>query len=1002
MHSPVGSPLTSELKNGEYVPLEKPRKITEEDKRAAEGMVMTRMAELLAYRGGAALANKYIAPQLKPLYYRLARKTTGGKVPKEVIDRLWNKLGSSGVGQLTDEEMKVYNAMLETGKKTGQPVGKLFGEARKTGAVKLLGTKDVAKPVAGAIEHQPVYRPEWKPYEKPMQPPTSEPPVAGQPAKVTPRVPTLASGLTPTETEVIRRPLGKTMLTPETGEPPAINRLFDPKTGKPVEYQSYFVPEIGEYKPLKVGLAGGTAKDVIGGEVGLGNLPATPPAEPPPPATLMDAELPAEQPITKEQAVNLVRDEITRAKPIRDWVSELQTKKRGEQAKVLESIYGKSAGQKGFFDAKGSLKGELVGKIDFTPIGEQIPQPAKDALYNMIQEDKRYNVFQKTDLQNALTNVLNGKLPQPHHFPMLENVFGGDFVKDILAKSVDKPAGIYEKVASLYRTVDNFRRAMMVGQVATAMRNAESQGIRYTLNMVDDALAGAMETVTGAKSIGEAFDPVKEDFFALFNRLSKKERAQLDGVLTKFPSQKGKLLSTPIYDVPVTSKVANAVNTLNRVQEYYFRKLSLDAYLNTEADRLGVSVEELPESSITKGVEHALEMTYAQSPKGSLGKLVMDVYHKIPFLTALGNPFPRFWMNSVKFLWDYSPGGFTKLLNKEFRTKLTSDNPHEAYKGLSKAVVGGLMLASAFAIRSSEKTAGEKWYEIKIGEDPKTGKSKIIDTRAFAPYSTYLFLADAVLHPERQNYTDYLQALISINRISGTGLVLVDILRGYAYNKDWRGVKKFLGDWGQQYLGSFTVPFRTIGDALSQFNEQEGITRRTRGYEPFGQTISNIPFARQQLPPAQRIEGAEPYKTERVGGLSTGLIRQATGLSIRTKEPLRREIDRLGLQNVWPRTTGDPNLDNIIIGEIGRLVETEGLNDRIMRDEYYKNSSVKEKKEWLRVEFNRIKKQAKTNIVQDYVDRLKKQRGITKPEDIRKIEEDYGLIKKRGEEEEEE
>jgi hypothetical protein len=309
-------------------------------------------------------------------------------------------------------------------------------------------------------------------------------------------------------------------------------------------------------------------------------------------------------------------------------------------------------------------------------------------------------------------------------------------------------------------------------------------------------------------------------------------------------------------------------------------------------------------------------MTFAKTPgRGTFGKGLLEVYNQMPFLTALFNPFPRFWSNSIEFLAKYSPLGFTRFFSPTMRQSLMSENPQQAARALSQAFIGTAMWGAGWAIRNSE-AAGPKWYQIRLKD------GRMLDARPFAPFSSYLFIGEAMRQamgqPTQLDGQDLLQGLISINRISGTGLVVVDMLRSNDLGKTQDMLKRFLGEWG----GSWSVWARTAkdfaGDLPGKFGESERTIRSRRENPLTGPFISNIPGLSQTLPPQ-----ASPYQPSPIiPGRGEGTRRQLTGLSIRDFSPLETEANRLGVrfQEVGPNT-GDPKIDRLILEKMGSLAE---------------------------------------------------------------------------------
>lgn len=497
-------------------------------------------------------------------------------------------------------------------------------------------------------------------------------------------------------------------------------------------------------------------------------------------------------------------------------------------------------------------------------------------------------------------------------------------LEEKLSKIPLSDTGPWSKISNIFRNIEQTRRGLLVSQLATTSRNIISQGGRFTMQFFDDMMAGAMETLTFKRPPKQAFAPAIQDMLAVGRQFSPKARQRLANTIDQFPIQKTKLFGTPVGDFVLGDKVTRTVNTLNTAQEYFFRKMRMDALINAHFKRGG---QALDQRVMEQFVDDALELTFAKRPEGGFLGQFYELF-KHPFFTAVGNPFPRFWTNSMKFLWDFSPGGFTKLLSPKFLKKLVSENPREAYSALSKATLGTMMFAGGMAIRNSEDLAGEKWYEVNMPD------GRTWDTRAFAPFSTYLFLAEAMKEDNKLTGADYAQALISINRIAGTGLVLVDIIRAKNADTLEKNIKNFAG----AYLSGFTVPFRTFKDFIAQAVPEEQIYKDTEDAPLLGPSLENIPFATSDFPTAPRATRDEPFMRE------DPAMRQLTGMTLKTKTPLEHEIDRLGIDYsaMYPRT-GENVLDRMITRKVGAVMDVVG-NALVETPEFQKLPDVEKEK----------------------------------------------------------
>jgi hypothetical protein len=273
-----------------------------------------------------------------------------------------------------------------------------------------------------------------------------------------------------------------------------------------------------------------------------------------------------------------------------------------------------------------------------------------------------------------------------------------------------------------YKKIDNFRRSMLVGQVATAVRNFWSQTGRIGIGAVDDTMQAMAKTMfggPGAKgNVYEGFNTA----LAAFNRMRPQSRAKLVDVLEKNSAvlEKMRLFSAPVHEVQLGGKISNFVNALNKTQEHFFRKIGFEAKLRSLLKRRGldfntVSPKEIPLDDISESVNYALEMSFAAAPKSKAGATILNAYNSLPGMTLI-NPFPRFnWFNAIPFIAEHSPYGLLKAVSPKVLYQLAKGDSAAFAKHASRGVIGTMMLDYALRVRSS-KHAGTRWYEWNTGK----------------------------------------------------------------------------------------------------------------------------------------------------------------------------------------------------------------------------------------------------------------------------------------------
>jgi hypothetical protein len=501
-----------------------------------------------------------------------------------------------------------------------------------------------------------------------------------------------------------------------------------------------------------------------------------------------------------------------------------------------------------------------------------------------------------------------------------------------LERVPDAPDTPWLKIREGFKRVDNIRRGLMVTQVSTTVRNIISQSARTGTMIIDDIQVAMLEAATGHRTTRDAFRRVALDGMAIMKQFTKKGRTELSDYLKTDPLFEEKLLSFTKGEQGATEKVIDKLNTLNRIQETFFRRIVADARISLALERNGITdgnLSKLGPKQLDKIVEEAMEVTFMKTPKaGSFGNAIMNMYQQMPFLSLI-NAFPRFWMNGLKFLWDYNPTGYSRFFLKANRQAFAKGD-YEAYRSIARATTGTAFLAGAFAIRESD-SAGDKWYELKVA-------GKTIDMRPFAPFSTYLFLADNIRagmgRKVNLNAMDYVQGFLSINRLAGSGLALVDLLRANDLNSFTKIISTVVG----AYASSFTVPLKMVKDLIAGFDSEEAYVRYQKIHPLWGPTANNIPYLDQVLPKYPNITAEGYLKNEHPWA------KHLTGMNIMEKTWLASEIDRLAIdyQSIYP-STGEKKLDVYVMEEMGSILGA--TTKALQNEETYITGSDYHKKE---------------------------------------------------------
>jgi hypothetical protein len=532
--------------------------------------------------------------------------------------------------------------------------------------------------------------------------------------------------------------------------------------------------------------------------------------------------------------------------------------------------------------------------------------------------------------------------------------------------------GKWETFKAAYKAVDNVRRGLMVGQLSTTVRNVLSQSARYGVEVIDSAIESGLK--------GEAPEKALELTSRFFANLKPGAAKEVMKVLENFPVEEAKLLGSPIGEASLGNKAVKLVNTLNTMQERFFRRTAFDATVRTKLKEAGMDVEQalanpasIPEEIIQDGVKRALDVTFAAAAKpGTFAHDLMKAYDALPMLTTI-NPYPRFWGNSMQFLMEHNPAGL--LMGRE----PTKEN-------IAKSLTGTAMLAGALVLR--EKYEGGKWYEAKDGDN-------VIDTRSYAPFSSFMFLADvlktvseagedvikdgrtlkqALIDHGKYTSNDLLQATAGINRIAGSGLVVIDLINKGSMDRKMDIIR----DFAAQYLSGFTVPARTPKDIVAGFSPEEATLRDVRE-DVLAPTKANFPGVSQTLPAKPSPTQGKQPETEHP------LLRQFAGVSLRSARLVGDEIDRLGVDfsRIAP-ATGDAEIDRELSARMGPMADT--IMPNVIQSPMYHGFKTEEQRRFvLTASMGYIRSQALQQLKEQRPDLEQRLKLDQTPENIRRL-----------------
>jgi len=584
----------------------------------------------------------------------------------------------------------------------------------------------------------------------------------------------------------------------------------------------------------------------------------------------------------------------------------------------------------------------------------------------------------------------------------------------------------FDRTGSIIKRLDNIKRGLLVTQLATAMRNFESQSMRQGVAVLEESFDHAFQSVF--KSLFINGKPVRiatpinslQGFLKIFSQLRyknfkkvKKETAEImssfpkedDRLFLRFSSdilsdsgQGGGLFKTPLK---VAEEGVNLLNFANKFQEFITRRAVFQARLNNlilsnPTYYGGKTLTELVQSGktniirrqdVASAVDNALEITYAKSFNANAknapyertaGKFI-DFVNSLPFIATSFIPFPRFLMNSLRFHFDFSPLGFLNFLNKGERAALARGDTSK----LSRAVIGIAMLSSAYWLRG-QPYAGEKWYEIKMG-------GKTFDTRAYNPFAAYLFVGDLFRRYENGTLRGLdVKGFASVffGTRAGTGLYAIDkLIDLFSGEKVVGDPEKIINSVISTQLSAFLTPLTMFNDFMTLNDPNYDIVRDARS-EKWGSVIKQV--SPKDLPPiysATSIEytpaGFPIAKTIR---RENAVLRQLTGATIiPEKNSAEKELDRLGFQSYEIfRSTGISELDKAIKMELAPMIAI-GMSE-IVEQDWYKKMSVPVQTLFIKKMLTEFKAKVQTNLPDTgVIPYLLEYKLNTMPNDKRKV-----------------
>jgi len=445
-------------------------------------------------------------------------------------------------------------------------------------------------------------------------------------------------------------------------------------------------------------------------------------------------------------------------------------------------------------------------------------------------------------------------------------------IKELYENTFGKEGDSYTgKFAQVMQRLDRERRALMVTQVSTTVRNVATGVVRLgfesAYNLMESSLyhAGrafdslisgrAADDIAKGKFTQGLTDIGRDAFGLLAYTIDNNQAGDIAEAMLKYNPQLLKVLNRTTGEVSGTetlSKFTMGLNKLNIMQDTFFRRGVFTASIDKKLRRMGLSLDKvyregkvLPTKLVGDAVEDAVAFTFSRMPKENSKKYVGDGIANtfIRFNEKLGPlpglvgvpvgtgafPFARFMANAMQFQFQYSPlsfvgatfnsaGGALKYMRAAMgdmtdaqRKQLLQGgkaNIDKAREQFSKGIVGYGALMAAINHRANNQDV--RWYE------SKTQDGRTTDMRPFFPLAPYLVVADLIVkwdnnELDKINTKTLLEGLTGSQFRTGASSYMIDSF--FRNVRSPSGLTDVTGEKLAEYVGGYVGEL--VGGALT-------------------------------------------------------------------------------------------------------------------------------------------------------------------------------------------
>lgn len=577
---------------------------------------------------------------------------------------------------------------------------------------------------------------------------------------------------------------------------------------------------------------------------------------------------------------------------------------------------------------------------------------------------------------------------------------------DVMAGKSGDTVSILGSMLEWVKRADRERIALGTSAISTTARNLATAGSVLTMGTFADfiesgiyhfgkAVRAMREGKSSFTGVQQGLKDIISDTFgtiAALNNVSGSK--EMSAVLLKNQPRLQRQIDRALQDVggdEGLSKFARLANTLNIVQDVFFRRAVFNASVEKQLRREGEDVfkiinqnKEVPLSVMQKAAEDAMTFTFSRMPKQTGGEFGDTVgYHfirmtqNLPFVPVVGSgthPYARFMVNAMKMQFTYSPLNMPNALMQmtmgAIRKSKATDNISNAMsdammlkgrQNLSKSIVGSAALGAAIKYRAENQDID--WFRIRNSDK---GDGSTTDTRPFFPAAPYLLVADILVklmkgESEKISIKEIVNGLTGTQLRTGASSFVVDgffdLLRQEGGGlKDIQAEKiaeimgKYIGEMGSMYL----TPAKLVTDVLAQFDADQAVIRDPRQVVGDGAIERGLDASRRTLLRQMPIAKYNPLRSEddpikefatreREMYRQSPLVKALLGPQFQERRSdIERELVKHGFETfrIIP-PSGDKQADAYVKQFMGRLVENQLAN--FVESSYYQNLTSKNK-----------------------------------------------------------